>query len=108
LPVLEALEDRLVPSPVPFQVADVSPGGILRSRYDLVGNVNGTFFFNANDGTHGDELWRSDGTAVGTTMVADINKTSYGFNGSFPSGLVNVNGTLFFGASNGAPTSDNQ
>ena len=29
-------------------------------------------FFIANDGAHGDELWRSDGTASGTVLVKDI------------------------------------
>ena len=36
-------------------------------------NVNGTLFFTANDGTHGSELWKSDGTAAGTVLVKDIN-----------------------------------
>ena len=36
-------------------------------------NVNGTLFFTANDGTHGYELWKSDGTAAGTVLVKDIN-----------------------------------
>ena len=30
------------------------------------------FFFAANDGIHGDELWLTDGTAIGTRMVRDI------------------------------------
>jgi ELWxxDGT repeat protein len=62
-------------------------------------NVNGTLFFTANDGTHGDELWRSDGTAAGTVMVRDINP---GNASSSPSNLTNVNGTLFFTAVDGA------
>ena len=35
--------------------------------------MNGTLFFSANDGTNGNELWKSDGTAAGTVLVKDIN-----------------------------------
>ena len=35
-------------------------------------NVNGTLFFAAQDGEHGRELWKSDGTAAGTMLVKDI------------------------------------
>ena len=35
-------------------------------------NVNGTLFFRANDGSHGPELWKSNGTTGGTVMVKDI------------------------------------
>ncbi|MGX9728586.1 MAG: ELWxxDGT repeat protein [Candidatus Electronema sp. VV] len=66
-------------------------------------NVNGVLYFVANDGTHGEELWRSDGTAVGTVMVKDIYLGTHGMgeNGSYPSHLTNVNGTLYFSASDG-------
>jgi len=76
-------------------------------------NVNGTLFFTASDGVHGLELWKSDGTTSGTVMVKDIfpGETTYqGYyggwytvtNSSDPAGLTNVNGTLFFRASDGA------
>ncbi|MCY2988652.1 MAG: hypothetical protein NTY19_12400, partial [Planctomycetota bacterium] len=60
-------------------------------------NVNGTLFFNANDGSHGYELWKSDGTTAGTALVMDINAAG----SSSPSYLTNVNGTLFFNATDG-------
>jgi ELWxxDGT repeat protein len=60
-------------------------------------NVNGTLFFTADNGTHGQELWKSDGTAAGTVMVADIRPGSS--NNSYVTDLTNVDGTLFFAAS---------
>ncbi|MBI1814828.1 MAG: DUF4215 domain-containing protein [Deltaproteobacteria bacterium] len=83
-------------------VADISPGGDPQfpnsSRPRELIYVNGTLFFSAEDGVHGQELWKSDGTAGGTIMVADI---APGVAGSYPGGFTNVNGTLFFGAASG-------
>ena len=39
---------------------------------NLLTNVNGELYFAADDGPHGYELWKSDGTAAGTVMVEDI------------------------------------
>jgi ELWxxDGT repeat protein len=83
-------------------------------------NVNGRLYFTANDGTNGTELWTSDGTSAGTTMVQDIytGSTSYTStstfyfggtetrtwtipNSSFPGNLTNFNGTLLFAANDG-------
>ena len=64
-----------------------SPGGFT--------DVNGTLFFDADDGVHGIELWKSDGTPDGTTMVTDLVD---GPDGSYPISLTNAGGTLFFEA----------
>src|SRR5262249_32024733 len=53
--------------------------------------------------THGSELWKSDGTAAGTTLVKDI---SAGRSSSYLSRLTNVNGTAFFVANDGTTGSE--
>jgi ELWxxDGT repeat protein len=58
-------------------------------------NVAGTLFFAGNDGSHGYELFQTNGTSTGTTLVADID---VGSDGSFPRQLTNINGILFFNA----------
>jgi ELWxxDGT repeat protein len=62
-------------------------------------DVNGTLYFSARDRGNGVELWKSDGTAGGTSLVkADINA---GPGSSTRSRLTSMRGTLFFVASDG-------
>jgi ELWxxDGT repeat protein len=52
-------------------VKDVRPGPIGSSIADVV-ETDGDLYFVADDGTHRLELWRSDGTPDGTTLVKDV------------------------------------
>ncbi|MFO0977050.1 MAG: ELWxxDGT repeat protein [Planctomycetaceae bacterium] len=54
-------------------------------------DVGGLLYFVGNDGVNGEELWQSDGTTAGTTMVADLNASGIDL-------LTNVNGKLFYRA----------
>ena len=68
-----------------------------------VGNmvdVNGQAYFTAWDTVQdsGVELWTTDGTPEGTSLVANIDP---GAASSNPTGLINVNGSLYFNADDG-------
>ena len=84
-------------------VKDIRPGGAEfsgSSHPSYLTNVAGTLFFAADDGSHGTELWKSDGTAAGTMLVKDIDP---GASARVAAGLTNVDGTLFFAADDGTP-----
>lgn len=56
--------------------------------------VNNTLFFTASDGTTGRELWKSDGTEVGTVLIKDIwTGTNWGAESEY---LVEFNGGVAF------------
>lgn len=66
-----------------YMVKDIKPGS---DNYDspyssfpeYFHNFNGKVYFRAFDESHGLELWQTDGTAAGTSMVKDINEGSSG------------------------------
>lgn len=70
---------------------------------NLIKVMNGKMYFIADDGIHGPELWTSDGTDTGTTMVKDINTTPHkGINYLYqidPASFEVANNKLFFEAS---------
>jgi len=57
--------------------------------------VGDQLLFCANDGVHGQELWRSDGTAAGTGMVMEIYPGTY-YPGAIFNGPAVLGGVLYF------------
>jgi ELWxxDGT repeat protein len=84
-----------------LMIKDVSAWGEGEYGASKLFSMNGILFFSGTDfnddleNSHGQELWKSDGTASGTVLVKDINP---GVKGSMPRNVIDVNGTLFFTA----------
>jgi ELWxxDGT repeat protein len=81
-------------------VADIRPGADGSNLHNIVARGE-RIFFTANDGVHGVELWQSDGSPEGTTMMGDI------YPGDLPSGpesLTVFGNRLIFSATDGSAT----
>ncbi len=80
-------------------VKDLNPGGGGTRIYfvDLTVGNDG-LIFHSYDAEHGYELWKSDGTAEGTTFFQDIRP---GPSSSSPFNLASINGVVFFSANDG-------
>ena len=97
-PLIETLEDRRLLA-FDFQaLGDLNPLPDDSSPSNFT-QVGGTTFFTARNHEAGYELWKTDGTPGGTTIVKDIRP---GAEGSFPGWLINVDGELFFNANDGS------
>jgi ELWxxDGT repeat protein len=78
-------------------VKDINPGTGNAFFYGSNANFQGIVFenklyFTADDGVYGHELWVTDGTALGTMMIKDINTSG----DSYPQNYFIVNNELFF------------
>jgi ELWxxDGT repeat protein len=85
-------------------VSDINAGHSSAFEYSsngqppaIVAAADGVYF-TANDGEHGFELWRSDGTRAGTRMVADIRPYALS---STPAWLTDADGAVYFSADDG-------
>ena len=84
-----------------FRLADINPGSAEPNISNLkVMTIAGQSiaFFSANNGTNGSELWKTDGTTLGTQMVMDINSGSAS---SYPSDFTQLPDKVMFFANNG-------
>lgn len=81
-----------------YMIKDINPGiGNAFSTWNQVemASIGTSAFFAADDGNNGFELWKSNGTAIGTGMVKDI-KT--GSSGSFPRSFITYKNEVYFSA----------
>ncbi|BBO35326.1 ELWxxDGT repeat protein [Lacipirellula parvula] len=98
-----------------LQFETLEPRRVLAVDFDFLGDLNGSpnsgnqsptnfvevnsiVYFTKDSTTFGQEVWRTDGTVAGTSLLKDIRP---GASDSFPSNLINVAGTLFFTANDG-------
>jgi ELWxxDGT repeat protein len=75
-------------------VKDIQAGQVGSKPHSLL-MLDGVLLFIADDGVHGEELWRSQGIALNTYMVRDI---CPGTEGSKSSQLTAYNGVAYFTA----------
>lgn len=85
----------LCDNPTYSLVADLDTTYAPKDVDQSIVEIDGVIYYSFDDGVHGNELWRSDGTNKGTYMVSDIYTGDLSSN---PSNLTEVNGLLMFSA----------
>ena len=80
-------------------VKDINPNSGASSTPSELVVVGKTLYFYADDGTHGAELWKSDGHRRGTRLVRDVHP---GSDGASPYFLTKFDGQLFLSLNDGA------
>lgn len=84
-----------------FLVKDIAPpelAGVPAAYPGPLFEFGDLLYFGMNDGVHGQELWRSDGTTAGTALLTEINPTAAS---SSPGDFVARTGQFFFTATDG-------
>ena len=76
-------------------VKDINPGPASGGPGQLT-DLNGTLYFTASEGNYVSELWRSDGTEAGTTVVKSVSASA----------LTDFRGALYFSGPGGLWRSD--
>ncbi len=94
---------RINSSGLAEMVEDSVPGGGIATALNTLTLVNGRVYFDASDSPNGSELWTINGDGF-AQMVEDAipgGGINPGYKSSNPSGLTDVNGVLYFQASDG-------
>lgn len=87
-----------------YMVKDINPGSesclLATTSLQYFAELNGFIYFGAAEPTYGAELWKSDGTEAGTTLVSNIetNPPTIPNEGSNPAYLCTYNNAVYFSA----------
>ena len=83
---------------VPILVSDINNSESTQHESRAVANINGTTLLIVHTYSYGQELWVTDGTEPGTTLLFDINPNG----DSHPFGFVEFDGYQYFTAYDGS------